>query len=281
LDRPGGFGSPVQVLTFQVVGGSVQQQWLSPEDPRAVQFLSSFLPVVYAHLKEEGWEKIYLQHILDEPDGSEIPYYNEVADMVHKSMPGIPTIDAIASSGIPEALQEECDIWVPLLSRFDDEMDLISKRVRSGHEVWFYTALIPRGRYPNRFIDYPLLKVRLLPWINFRNGFEGILFAGGNLWPPDPLHDTEHLLDQPSLYPPGDTFIMYPDEVNTSVLSSIRYETLLEGIEDYEILQALKTQNPAKAGAIASTTIPSFTSYVRDPAGFREIQGELLRALSR
>jgi hypothetical protein len=40
-----------------------------------------------------------------------------------------------------------------------------------GGEVWFYTCLFPNKRYPNRLIDYPLLKVRLLHWLDFVDCF--------------------------------------------------------------------------------------------------------------
>ncbi len=38
----------------------------------------------------------------------------------------------------------------------------------------------PAGRHLNRFIDYPLLKVRLLHWFNFRHNLTGFLHWGGN-----------------------------------------------------------------------------------------------------
>jgi len=53
------------------------------------------------------------------------------------------------------------------------------------------------------------------------------------------------------------------------------------GIEDYEMLRALKERDPAAAEQIAAGAVSSFTDYVRDVAAFRKIEQRLLEALSR
>ena len=44
------------------------------------------------------------------------------------------------------------------------------------------------------------------------------------------------------------------------------------GIEDYEMLRALKGRDPAAAEQIATSAVSSFTDYVRDVATFRKIE---------
>jgi hypothetical protein len=56
---------------------------------------------------------------------------------------------------------------------------------------------------------------------------------------------------------------------------------MLEGIEDYELLLALKARNPVEAARLGKAAIASFTDYVRDPAAFRQLQRELLEALAK
>jgi hypothetical protein len=282
LGRSGeSYQGALQIPTFQLVDGQVRRESLPPDDPRVEQFLAIFLGALNAHLEEKGWKSIYFQHILDEAHGSEPPYYARFAQVVHRYLPGIPTIDAVDAEHMPEELQQNCDIWVPQLGRFDDQMDLLRRRIASGREVWFYTCLVPNGRYLNRLLDYPLLKVRLLHWLNFRHDFAGFLHWGGNYWTPEPMKDTQPVINANTLLlPPGDAFIMYPDRVGKSVLSSIRLEAMREGIEDYELLRVLKAKNPAKAERLAEAAIGSFTEYVRDPAAFRTLERELLQALS-
>ena len=165
---------------------------------------------------------------------------------VPPNLPGVLTMDAVDASDIPEELKKNCDVWVPQLGRFDNQMELIRDRIQSGHDVWFYTCLFPNKRYLNRLIDYPLLKVRLLHWLNFRYGFTGFLHWGWNYWTPEPVKDTQPVIDaNTQLLPPGDAFIVYPDRAGKSVYSSIRLEAMREGIEDYELLLLLKQKNPA------------------------------------
>jgi hypothetical protein len=158
-------------------------------------------------------------------------------------------------------------------------MDILRQHVDRGGELWYYTALSPRGRYPNRFIDYSLTKVRLLHWINFKYDFGGFLHWGGNFWGPEPFMDTQPVINQGRTYlPPGDAYITYPNRLNRTLYSSIRLEQMREGIEDFGLLAELSKTDEPRARRIAGEMVQSFTEYVRDPARFREIQRELLEA---
>jgi hypothetical protein len=276
------YDAPLEVTTMVLEGGRIQKPALPPDDPRVEPFLTGFLRALNAHLEEKGWKSIYFQHVLDEAHGSEPPYYGKVAELVHRYLPGVPTLDAVDAAEMPEILQQNCDVWVPQLGRFDQQMELLRQRIRSGHEVWFYTCLFPRGRYMNRLMDYPLIKVRLLHWLNFRYNFTGFLHWGGNYWTPDPIRDTAPVINNnQELLPSGDAFIYYPDPANKSLLSSLRMESMREGIEDYELLRALKAQDPGEAERIVTAAVSSLTDYVRDPVAFRRIQQRLLEALSK
>ena len=282
LDRAGSYDAPLLVPTFQVVDGRPQRVSLPPDDPRVEPSLSAFLAALGTHLREKAWDTRYFQHILDEAHGNEPPYYGRFAALVHHQMPGIPTIDAIDASNLPEVLQNNCDVWVPQLGLFDNQMALLKQRIESGHAVWFYTCLYPQKRYLNRLMDFPLIKVRLLQWLDFRYGFTGFLHWGGNYWTPKPLLDTQPVIDDNTeLLPPGDAFIVYPDREHLTLRSSIRFETMREGIEDYEMLNALAARDHAAAEQICASAVSSFTDYVRDAAAFRSIQLRLLEALSR
>jgi hypothetical protein len=281
LSRAGSYDAALTVPVFLLENGKVARQEIPPDDPRAEPYLTGFLTALNTHLAEKKWKSIYFQHILDEPHGSEPPYYARVADLVHRNLPDVLTMDAVDASNIPEELKKNCDVWVPQLGRFDDQMELIRDRIQTGHDVWFYTCLFPNKRYLNRLMDYPLLKVRLLHWLNFRYGFTGFLHWGWNYWTPEPVKDTQPVIDaNTQLLPSGDAFIVYPDRAAKSVYSSIRLETMREGIEDYELLLLLKQRNPVAAEQLSQSAITSFTEYVRDPGEFRKIERKLLQALS-
>jgi len=281
LGRAGGYDGALQVDTFQLVDRQVKRISLPPDNPAVEKFISSFLPVLNTHLEQKGWKSVYVQHILDEAHGNEPQSYARMASLVRRHLPGVATIDAVDAAHMPQLLQENCDIWVPLLGRFDDQMELLRRRVQNGQEVWFYTCLFPRGKYLNRLMDFPLLKARLLHWLNFKLGITGFLHWGGNYWTPDPFKDTQPVINENTeLLPPGDAFIVYPDRGRKSVLSSIRLETMLQGIEDYELLRLLRASKHTEAERIANSAVSSFTEYVRDPLAFRKIERRLLEALS-
>ena len=282
LGHTGSYQGPLSASTFQIEGGKVSTEELPVDDPRVETFLTGFLGALNTHLEAKGWKSIYYQHILDEPHGNDPPHYARIAQLVHRCLPGVPTMDAIDATHMPDELQKNSDVWVPVLGHFDDQMGMLQQRIASGHEVWFYTCLFPQGRYMNRLMDSPLIKVRLLQWLDFRYGFTGFLHWGWSYWTPDPILDTQPVINaNRTLLPSGDAFIVYPDKVRMSVYSSIRLETMLQGTEDYEMLMALKSKDPAAASHIAQEAITGLTDYVRDPQQFRTIERELLEALAK
>jgi len=283
LGRSGeSYQGSLQAETFQVVDGQPKRGALPVDDPRVEAFLASFLSALNAHLEAKKWKSIYFQHILDEAHGPEPPHYARFAALVRRHLPGVPTMDAVDAAEMPAELQANCDIWVPQLGRFDHQMELLNRRLESGREVWFYTCLVPNQRYLNRLMDYPLLKVRLLHWFNFRYGLAGYLHWGWNYWTPEPMKATQPIINaNTTLLPAGDAFIVYPDPVRKSVFSSIRQEAMLEGIEDYELLRLLKQKDPAEAERLAKAAVGGFTDYVRDHGAFRALQRQSLEALSK
>jgi len=281
LTRPY-YTAPLGVQVFERQGNKVVTKTLPPDSPEVRRFLTGFLTALDKHLESKSWKGIYLQHVLDEAHGKEIPYYGKIATLVRRYLPGVQTIDAIDAQHIPEIERKYCDIWVPQLGKFDNAVNLLEQRIQSGHPVWYYTCLYPQGRYINRLMDFPLIKTRLLPWLDFRYNFTGFLHWGGNTWTPKPMLDTQPVIDNNTeLLPSGDAFIYYPDRKNLTFDSSIRMETFLAGIEDYELLHQLKASNSAEAESLGKNAISSFTDYVRKVAAFRKIESKLLADASR
>src|SRR5579871_388959 len=275
MDRASGYDSPISIPVFAVDNGEVRRMNVGADDPRAEAHFNSFLPALYAHLQQKGWLARYVQHVLDEAHGAEPPVYLHYVAIFRKNLPGVPTVDAIdQTAGL---LGDACDIWVPQLGKFDDGFDDIRAHVAKGGQAWYYICLYPQKRYLNRFIDYPLLKTRLLHWFNFRYDFSGYLHWGGNYWDQDPYVNVEPAIeDGKEVLPAGDAFITYPWREKNSIHSSIRFEAERESIEDYELLHALAAKDPAKARELAAKAIPGLTDYIRDVPSFRRLQAELL-----
>lgn len=258
-------------VTIYYENGSVAQTQPSVKVTSAEYraFLSQFLPQLQRHLEEKGWVDIYMQHLADEPIHVNAESYKTLAGYVKTYAPKLKTIDAIQSTELVGAV----DVWVPILHEFDANQEFYARRRAAGEETWFYTCLAPTGTYPNRFIDYPLIKVRVLHWINFKYDLSGYLHWGLNYWSDNPFVNVE-----PDNLPPGDAFIIYPGK--SGPLSSMRFEILRLGVQDYELLRMLEEKNPSKAKSLTNSVVRSITDYEKDPSKFDEARRELMISLS-
>ena len=274
-------GATIMVSAWLIEDGEAVLREIPFADPSAQRFLNSFLPIVAGHLKDHGWESNYLQGILDEPNPLEHETFVEAAALVRRHLPGVRTIEPVSARQDLEFMEKTVDIWVPLLGSFDEKLHLFEEHVQRGGDVWYYTCLSPRWAYPNRFIDFSLVKTRILHWINFKHDFSGFLHWGGNFWGPKPFLDTQPVINQGRTYlPPGDAYITYPNAAARDLYSSIRLEQMREGIEDFGLLTELAKHDEAKARELVNRMVRTFKDYVRDELEFRAIQKELLVALS-
>ncbi len=264
-------GTEHHSLVYEASGGKAARKSVSAWSEAHEAFLSEYLPALEAHLAEKGWLERYVQHLMDEPTPKNRHCYAELSGMVRRHGPRIRILEALRCQELIGAV----DVWVPLLSRFVRDRDFYRARQQDGDEVWFYTCLGPRRPYMNRFIDYPLLKVRLLHWLNARYGATGYLHWGWAHWTSRPFQNTERHED--FRLPPGDSFIVYPQAGR--VLDSIRHEAMLEGIQDYELLKLLGARSPGRARRIVRDVVPSARRYTTDPQRFRAARRALLEAL--
>jgi Domain of unknown function (DUF4091) len=276
----GGYDSPYVIPTDLIENGQIVSKDLPADDPRAEQNLREFLRQLRNHLKEKGWLGRYVQHVHDEPHGAEMPIYRRFVHIVSEELPGVPTLDAISLREDISA-QEETTIWVPKLGTFDEGLDAIAAHKARGGQSWYYICLDPRGRYLNRFVDYPTLKVRLLPWVNYRYGLTGYLHWGGNFWTDRPFENLQPDWGGGFFLPAGDDAIVYPDPEHDGVFVSLRLEVMREGIEDYELLMESARRAPERTDALARMVMPAFTDYVRDVAQFRKFERQLLTLASQ
>jgi len=113
--------------------------------------------------------------------------------------------------------------------------------------------------------------------MNFKYGVTGYLHWGLNYWHGDALSDLEPDWGGGSYLPPGDSHIVYPG--SRGPLSSIRFEALRDGVEDYELLKMLQKKNPKLANEIAASVVRTPTDYVLDPAEFRKARQRIVNAL--
>jgi len=274
--RAGGWVSPFNVRIVQAKDGKAVSSSVDPSSAEADAFYKWYFPQLTAHLREKGWFDIYAQHLADEPISTNVASYKAMADLVRTYAPGLRIIEASHAKDLTGSM----DIWVPQLNFLHTDFAHYQERQRAGDEVWFYTCVYPQGEYANRFIELPLLKTRLLHWINFKYGATGYLHWGYNQWTGDsPFTHTTRPHGGPPYLPAGDPWIVYPGD--DGPLDSIRFEAMRDGIDDHELLSQLAEHDARDAQNIARKHVVDFDRYDTDIEKFRASRRELLRAASQ
>lgn len=180
-------------------------------------FLESFRD----HLTEKGWlEKTLIAMDERGPD--------EMSSMVALLREVTPEFRIALAGGYIEELND--DIY-DLCVFFGDNLDkeLIRERVVQGWPTTFYT-MCARPEHPNNFTFSPPAEQAWLGWHAASRGFTGFLRWAYNSWVEDPVSDSRF-----RTWPAGDTYQVYPGP-----RSSIRFERLREGIQDYEKIRILR-----------------------------------------
>ncbi|GHE31050.1 DUF4091 domain-containing protein [Sphingobacterium griseoflavum] len=120
------------------------------------------------------------------------------------------------------------DISIAFGHPFSDE-DL-QRRQSRGLNTTFYICC--SDGFPNQFTFSDPAESTYLAWYAEAAGFDGMLRWAFNSWVENPLQDSRF-----RTWPAGDTYVVYPGG-----RSSIRYERMLEGVQDYEKIQLVKAQ---------------------------------------
>ena len=245
----------------------------------AYEFLAQYLNAWAEMLKRNGWYDRAIQHVVDEPSPRDFDAYRIMAGTVRKFLPGVPLIDAL---GDPE-LDGAVDIWVPLNESYEKHRDAFEAHRRRGDTLWFYTCCAPSGLYLNRFIDTELLRTRLLHWGNWRYRLDGYLHWGLNQVIPeqDPFENTcpPHGPYHSFHLPPGDSHIVYPG--TDGPWSSVRFEAMGSGIEDYELLRIVAARDEKLADDICAQVVRTFTDYSATVDAFNAAHRRLLEEASK
>jgi len=299
--RVGGWQSQFGFKRFPVLdedGNAIPTERDAMSDEEFEPIVEALLKAVYAHLKERGWHLQYVQHVADEPGPDNAESWRRIAAVVRDWLPEVPRIDAVMAEGLDGCVE----LRVPQIQQIKSPSTL-----REPEQLWSYVCLAPQGVYPNRFLDYASIRNRIIFWLSWTLGLKGFLHWGYNAWRawqgvPVPI-DVSPWTDATggSIYcqdrnplPAGDPHIVYPGKED--ICSSIRWEVVRKGFEDYEYLWLLDElarsapDGPARRGAegllerVRNEIAPDPAAYTRDDALLlrtREEIGETISALWR
>lgn len=224
--------------------------------------LKSYLSQVESYFDKHGWKKqLVFNSPLDEPNTKEA--YEDTrkwARLVHEGAPGVPflaTESPVTDNPEWGTLTGEVNNFSMhgnALNKPEVKQAIIDEQAKGGEMTW-YISCDQTYPQPNYFIDAPALDLVMVPWITARYKMEGILYWAANFWSQTPnpwlsaitfisgfgCSDGYILNGEGSLLYPGDHTKQYTGQPNVDgPVSSIRFELLREGIEDYDYLWMLK-----------------------------------------
>ncbi len=197
------------------------------DDPLYAAHWSRMLRDFTQHLKQKGWFDFTAIAMDERP----------LADMKN-AIHIIKSVDPdwkIALAGNEYHPELADDIYDYCLgSEFEFGDDILAQRLRENKPSTFYTCCAEA--YPNGFTFSPPDEHVWLGWYAAARGFTGYLRWAYNSWVAEPLHDSRF-----RTWPAGDTYQIYPGP-----RTSIRFEKLIEGIQDYEKIRILRKELAAK-----------------------------------
>ncbi|MBQ4613497.1 MAG: DUF4091 domain-containing protein [Akkermansia sp.] len=246
----------------------------TPGKPEFEALWAPFLQDFHRHMQEKGWAEKTSIAIDERPDYM----VREAMRLVQENAPSFRIASAVDK---PSELTKEVDNISPVITHAGTALgDILRQRKAAGKITTFYVCLHPR--VPNTFTTSSPAESEWLGFFAAANHLDGFLRWAYNAWNRNPMQCTDF-----GSWPTGDCFLVYPGN-----RSSIRFERLRDGIEEYEkitLLRARSGESPQAAAAIelmnsrlaAIFTVERSTAmqHAQDIAQARSIVAETLRAL--
>ena len=221
-------------------GGSFDNKW--PDEPAELARLESEYREEARRLREAGLLDRHYIYLYDEPEPG-LPKVAEVARMIHRADPSLKTLVTLDKPfNLDQLTNWFQDIDIVCLRDVILDPAQAARLQQMGKQVWLYVSG-PTPPYPSLVIDAPAMAVRMLPWMCWKYGLGGLLYWSVNYWTTDPYQEPMNTPWQQN----GNGSLFYPGP--DGPVSSIRLETLRDGMEDYEYLAHLSgIVHAARAG---------------------------------
>ena len=194
-----------------------------PGTPAFREMWGPFLPAFVGHLREKGWlgiTNIAMDERSPEVMAAATALLKEVAPELgialadnHKIFKQYPYIKDMCAS-----------IFGPI-----EQTDIVQRRSK-GLTTTFYVCC--SSGFPNTYTSSAPAEATYLSWYAAAEDYDGFLRWAYNSWVEDPIRDSRF-----RKWAAGDTYLVYPEG-----RSSIRFERLVEGIQDWEKIRLLKTE---------------------------------------
>jgi hypothetical protein len=262
----------------------------------------SYIQQAVSYFRRNGWlDRLVFNSPIDEPN-TEQHYIatRKWADLVHEVAPEVPFL--VTESPIPD--REEWGTLTGHANNFSIHgnrlnhpliWDAINDQRDEGGELSWYISCDQKYTQPNYFIDAPSMDPVMVPWITRRYQMQGILYWTINYWSltPNPWLDPVTFLSgffcsdgwvlngEGSLIYPGSHTNRFTDQDNVDgPVSSIRFELLREGIEDYEYLWLLESLGDREfADGIVADMVVDVSTFSRNAASLLKSREKMAKRI--
>jgi hypothetical protein len=278
---------------------------------------ASYVKQLQEHLRRKGWLRMAYVYWFDEPQPRDYEFVRNGMMRLKRAAPELQRM--LTERPGAATLNGAVDIWCPITPNYDHTK--AQRRRAEGERFWWYVCCGPKAPFCTLFIDHPATDLRIWLWQTWQRGIVGNLVWESNYWtssnaypdrPQNPYADPMGYVSSESLprgtrqyWGNGDGRFVYPPlsaavpgasgtgPVIEPPVSSIRWEMLREGIEDYEYLYLLRERlaarrgmlSPQRAGQLESLLeVPvaitsSMTTSTTDPAPIYERRAAVARAI--
>jgi len=263
--------------------------------PRFIEMMRESLRVA----QEAGWPKTNLAiYCFDE--AKEMDAVAKAAAKLKEAFPDIALMTTAydRSYGVKGGpLDAAMDIWCPLTPRYAEDWELIKEGRAKGKKAWWYVCCGPAGSHLNFFSQFPAIRPRLLmgaaTWKYQPDGFLYYRVSGWRNYE-KPIGSGPLANDYRPYYlpgPDGDGELICPGP--NGPLSTLQFENIRDGIEDYEyywVLQNLVSkvqatgrtaESEARLLTIPEDLLASLTEYTGEPARLRAERRSIAEAIVR
>lgn len=257
------------------------------DDPRGTDAYNAawtkLLGAIDAYIVKHGYEKKGYYYVQNEPQNQ--ADYDIAAFLAKLTKDAAPHLRIAISeepkAGIVEnaaAKGASYDLWWANLSEFDPAY--AAQRQALGEEVWWYFLY---GDAPPRFnpitLDHPGIESRIAHWAAWRHRIRGFAYYSVTGWGKDPYTDPRPEGTKQN----GDGYLLYPPrDSDGALVTSIRWELLREGAEDFEYFLLANAgpmpKTPSEIAAVdtsVSSAVSSTTAYTRDASALQELRDNL------
>ena len=243
--------------SFRYFDETDNQYKILTANPGSQDFESHWRPFLLAfreHLQNKGW----LDKTCIAMDERELKDMLAMIKIIKATTPELKI--AFAGNYHPEIVDDIFDLCVFIDPQSDSTK--IKERIAKHLPTTFYVCC-SKPEHPNNFTFSPLAENTLMGWYASSTGYNGFLRWAYQSWGKDPEHDSRFIT-----WPAGDTYLVYP-----GAKSSIRFERLREGIQDYEKIRILRDTYEKEGTEIAKQKLTRLNDMLK-PFTFKSITAD-------